>query len=47
MQDHFIKKKKDATETVEPHLWWVPCSLENDKSLQDNNKNIINSFLEY
>ena len=51
MQVRFIKEKKDQTETVESHFHGrchVALKLEDlEQSLQDSNKKIMTSFLEY
>jgi hypothetical protein len=51
MQVRFTKEKKDATETVEPYFHGkchVALKMEDlDKSLQESNKKIMTSFLEY
>ena len=51
MQVRFKKEKKDRTETVEPHFHGrchVALKVDDlEQSLQDSNKKIMTSFLEY
>lgn len=51
MQARFKKEKKDQTETVEPHFHGrchVALKVDDlEQSLQDSNKKIMTSFLEY
>ena len=51
MQVRFKKEKKDQTETVEPHFHGrchVALKVDDlEQSLQDSDKKIMTSFLEY